>query len=137
MGPSKRDSECEAYWKHRSIMDEIYISHDQVTKWAKAKVLVYSDSVLCLGKIQDRSEANRRWEGQVTEFRLSTSYGELLGIDGELIEFECNIFPGFTSLQILQKIQTAPQERNIEPEQLGDRIIFISVQRYRLDDLKR
>ena len=41
------------------------LSHDQVIKWAKAKVLVYLDSVLLLGKCQDPSEANRRWEGQV------------------------------------------------------------------------
>ena len=33
------------------------------------------------------------------------SYKELLGIDGEAIEFEWNIVPGFLSLQILQEIQ--------------------------------
>ena len=27
-----------------------FLSHDQVIKWTKAKVPVYSDSVLCLGK---------------------------------------------------------------------------------------
>ena len=62
--------------------------HDQVIKWTKAKVLVYSDSVLCLGKLSDHSEANRRREGQVADFQLSASYRELLGIDGELVRVE-------------------------------------------------
>ena len=52
---------------------------------------------------------------------------ELLGIDGEAIEFEWNIFQGFTSLQIFQKIQNDLQERNTDPEQSTDRIIFISM----------
>ena len=28
------------------------------------------------------------WEGQMDEFLMSASYGELLGINGEAIEFE-------------------------------------------------
>ena len=31
--------------------------------------------------------AIERWEGQVEEFKMSPSYQELLGIDGEAIEF--------------------------------------------------
>ena len=98
--------------------------HDQVIKWRIAKVLVYSDSVLCLGKLSDHSEANRRWEGQVADFQLSASCEEFLGIDGEPIELEWNTFTGRTSLQILQRIQNHLEKRNIEPENFGDRIIF-------------
>ena len=47
-------------------------------------------------------------------------------IEGEPIEFEWNIFPGFTSLQILTKIQKDLQDRNIEPEHFEGRIIFMS-----------
>ena len=65
-----------------------------------------------------------KWQ---TFFQLSAPYGELLGIDGEPIEVDWNIFPGLTSLQILQTIQNDLQERNIEPEQFGDRITFISM----------
>ena len=50
------------------------VKHDQVIKWTKAKVLVYSNSVLCLGKLSDHSEANQRWEGQVADFQLPASY---------------------------------------------------------------
>ena len=49
------------------------LSHDQVIKWTKAKVFVYSDSVLCLSKMLNPSEANERWKGQVADFQLSDS----------------------------------------------------------------
>ena len=99
------------------------LSHDQVITWTKAKVRVHSDSVLCLEKM---SEANRRWENQ-EQNQQSNSYRELQGIAGEPIEFEWNIFPGLTSLEILQKIQKDLQDRNIEPEKFEDRIIFMSM----------
>ena len=54
-------------------------------------------------------------------------YGELLGFDGEAIELDGNIFPGFTSLRILQEIQDDLQKRNIEFEKFTDRIIFMSM----------
>ena len=38
-----------------------------------------------------------------------------------------NMFPGFTSLQILQVIQNDWQKRNTEPEKFTDRIIFIAM----------
>ena len=53
-----------------------------------------------------------RLEGQVEEFKMSASYTELTGIDGEPIdEFEWNIFPGLTSLQVLQEIQNNLQKQ--------------------------
>ena len=52
----------------------------------KAKVRVYSDSVLRLGKMCANKEAITRWERQVEEFKMSASYKELQGIDGEPIE---------------------------------------------------
>ena len=69
------------------------LCHDQVIKWAKAKVHVYSDSVLCLGKMQSHSEANEKWKDQISVFPQDKEYAELSGIDGEPIEFEWNVFP--------------------------------------------
>ena len=53
-------------------------------------------------------DGKAKWKG----FLMSASCGEFLRIDGEAIEFEWNIFPGFTALQILQKIQNDLQKRN-------------------------
>ena len=79
------------------------LSHDEVIQWTKAKVRVFSDSIQCLGKMNESKDAITRWEGQVEEFKMSASHRELLGIGGEAIEFEWNIFAGFSTLQILQK----------------------------------
>ena len=38
-----------------------------------------------------KKDASARWEGQVEEFKMSASLRELLGIDGEALEFEWNI----------------------------------------------
>ena len=81
------------------------LSHEQVIQWTKSKVCVYSDSFLCLGKMNQSEDGITKCEGQVEEFKMSLSYKEQLGIDGEQIEFEWHIRPGFSSLQILQKIQ--------------------------------
>ena len=51
----------------------------------------------------DLADANRRWEGQLEELQQTDSYRELFGVDGEPIEFEWNVFPGLTSLEILRK----------------------------------
>ena len=58
------------------------------------------------------------------EFKVFPSYKDLLGIDGEAIDFEWKILPGISSLQILREIQTDLRKRNIEPEKFTDRIIM-------------
>ena len=68
-----------------------------------------------MGKKYEHKKANRRWAGRVTDFQLTASYEEFLGIGTEPIEFEWNSIPGLTSLGILQEIQKDLQERNIEP----------------------
>ena len=47
-GTSWRDSEYEHNWQYLSLMDEI-----DIVSWSKAKVRVYSDSVLSLEKLWD------------------------------------------------------------------------------------
>ena len=103
------------------------LSHDQAIKWTKTKVRVHSDSVICGGQMNESKEAIKRWEGQVEEFKMYPSYKELLGIDGEAIELELNIFPGFSSLQILQEIQGDMKRKRIEFEEFTDRIMFMSM----------
>ena len=98
---------------------------DTVIKWAKAKVHVYSESVLCLGKMYDHSEANKKWISRTQDFQQSNEYAALFGIDGEPVEFEWNFFPGYTSIEILRKIQEDLEARQIHPEQLEGGIPFM------------
>ena len=63
------------------------LSHDQAIKWAKAKVCVYADSVLCVGQMKDSPGAIERLKGQAEGLRLYSSYQDAVGIDGEAIFF--------------------------------------------------
>ena len=64
------------------------LCNEQAIKWAKAKVHVNSDSGLCMGRVH-----------------------------GEQIDFEWNIFPGFTAIAILRHIQQDLNARRINPDQ--------------------
>ena len=55
--------------KSFEILNRSTLCHDQAIKWAKAKVHAYSDSVLCLGKMQSHSEANEKWNDQIRVFQ--------------------------------------------------------------------
>ena len=48
-------------------------------------------------------------------------------IDGEPMEFELKIFPGFTTLGILEEIQKIMIKLQCEAEQFEGRIIFMSM----------
>ena len=76
----------------------MYLRLNRVIEWTKAKIHVYTDSVLCAVNMQERSGANQRWLDQHEEFQQSNSYKDLDGIDGEPTEFEWDIFLGFTLL---------------------------------------
>ena len=108
--------------------------HDQTIKWAKAKVHVNSDSVLCLGKMHSHSEANEKWKSQIKEFQESNEYAELSRIDGEPIEFEWNVFTGFAKIEILRETVKDVNARQINPEQFEGLIlsnsIHVDVQRH-------
>ena len=66
--------------------------HDRAIKLSKAKVHVYSDSVLCLGKMQGYVAAMDKWKEQNEWFFGSEHHQELHAIDGVPLELECNIF---------------------------------------------
>ena len=69
------------------------------------KGYVFSDSVLCLGKVNQNRTSNTACERQLDWFKDSPQYRTLDTIDGEPMEFEWNIFPGFTTLQLVDKVQ--------------------------------
>ena len=55
--------------------------------------------------MNENPQSNYAWEDRLTWFKSSSEYKALDTIDGEPMEFECNIFPGFTTLQLLHKVQ--------------------------------
>ena len=88
---------------------------------------VISDSVLCLGKTHQNPQSNTVWEDKLTWFKSSSKYRTLDIIDGEPIEFEWNIFSGFTTLQLRNKVQEFLTKMSDQPEQFKGRIICMSM----------
>ena len=120
----------DSAWKHLSL-----IGDEEVISLSHAKVNVFSDSVLCLGKMNENPQSNTVWEDKLTSFKSSPQYRALDTIDGEPMEFEWNNFPGFTTLQLcnkvqefLSKISKQPEDfMSTEPEDFTGRIIFMSM----------
>ena len=83
----------------------ILIGDEEVISLSHAKVYVSSDSLLCFGKTNEKPQSNTVWEEKLTWFKSSPQYRALDTNDGEPMEFEWNIFQGFTTLQLCNKVQ--------------------------------
>ena len=82
-------------WTRLSLInDEIVINHQST------KVYVFSVSVLCPGKIHQHPESDEAWKKRIEWIVTDKSYRDYDGINREPTEFEWNIFPGFTTLQL-------------------------------------
>ena len=90
----------DSAWKQLSLVGD-----EEVISLSHAKVYVFSDSVLCLGKVNQNPTSNAVWERQLDCFKDPSQYRALDTIDGEPMEFEWNISPGFTTLQLVQEVQ--------------------------------
>ena len=113
---------CEnSPWKQLSLVND-----EEVISLSHAKVYVFSDSVLCLGKVNQNPTSNTFWEQQLGWFKDSSQYRTLDTIDGEPMKFEWHMFPGFTTLQLVQEVQQFMNKMG-EPEEFQGRIIFMSM----------
>ena len=75
-------------WKQLSL-----VSDEEIISLSHAKVHVFSDSVSCLGKVNQNPASNTVWEEQLGWFKDSPQYRILDRIDGKPMEFEWNVFP--------------------------------------------
>ena len=95
------------------------------TNHSWTKVYVFSDSVLCLGRIHQHPESNEAWKKRIEWIINEKSYRDYDGINGEPTEFEWNIFPGFTTLQLCGKVTDLLSSLGEEPETFTGRILFM------------
>ena len=63
-------------------------------------------------------QSNTVRENKLTWCKSSPLFRTLDTIDGEPMEFEWNIFPGFTILQLCYKVQKFMSKMSIQPEDL-------------------
>ena len=92
-------------WEDYSWTNLSLVGDEEVISLQRTKVYVFSDSVLCLGKIHENPQSKIAWEDRLTWFKSSPEYRALDKIDGEPVEFEWNILPGFNTLQLSQEVQ--------------------------------
>ena len=109
-------------WKYMSL-----IGDERIINLQRAKVYVFSYSVLCLGKIHQNPESNTAWEERIGWITTSQSYRDFDGIDGEPTKFEWNIFPGLDTLQLCGKVKSLLRRLGETPEIFTGRILFMSM----------
>ena len=89
---------------------------------------MYSQILFCVSaKFFNIPESNEAWKNRVAGVRAERSYRDYDAINGESTEFEWNIFPGFTTLQLCDKISDRLSSMGQTPETFTGRILFMSM----------
>ena len=109
-------------WKYLSL-----IGDERVINLQRTKVYVFSDSVFCLGKIFENPESNDASKQRLEWIKSSQNYRNFDRIDGEPMEFEWNIFPGFNTLQLSEEVKSLLYRSGETPEIFTGRILFMSM----------
>ena len=104
---------------HWLVMKQLSIS--------STKVYVFSDSVLCLGRVLQHQDSNEAWKNRIARIQSVRNYGDYDCINGESTEFQWNIFLGFTTLQLCDKINDLLSDLGETPETFTRRILFMSM----------
>ena len=122
----------DSSWKYLSLLGD-----EQVITLQHTKVYVFSDSVLCFGKMNENPRSNTAWEERLAWFKSSSEYRALDTVDGEPMEFEWNIFPAFTTRQLVREVQELLLRLSKTPENLTRRIIFFVDDQRHFTEIKR
>ena len=121
--PSGHDSLGKHSWKYLSLIgDETTINLFNVRKSSSCQILC----CVLEGSINIRSPTKlgeTGWDGS----QLIKSYRDYDVINGESTEFEWNIIPGFTTLQLCDKINDLLSDLGQTPETFTGRILFMSM----------
>ena len=114
-------------WENHSWTYLSLIGEERFINLQRTKVYVFSDSVLCLGTIYGNPQSNGAWEQRLVWFKTSPVYRNFDRLDGEPLEFEWNIFPGFNTLQLSEEVKSLLLGLGETPENFRGRIIFMSM----------
>ena len=117
----------ENHWLGKSFMEILVFGHERVLNLQRTKVYVFSDAVLCLGKMHENTQSNYAWEDRLTWFKRSTGIQRLgqnwRRANGIRVEY----FQGFNTLQLSQQVKSLLLRFNERPQIFTGRIIFMSI----------
>ena len=77
--------------------------------------------------VMSRQSSSTSWKNRVAGVRAERNYRDFEDVKRESTEFEWNIFPGFTSLQLCDKISNLLSSLGQSPETFTGRILFMSM----------
>ena len=82
--------------------------------------------ILCcaLGRFFENPESNDAWEQRLGWIKSSQNYRNFDRIDGEPMEFEWNILPGFNTLQLSEEVKSLLYRLGEKSENITGRILF-------------
>ena len=109
-------------WKYLSL-----IGDERIINLQRTKVYVFSDSVLCLGKIHQNQESNEAWKKRIEWITSFQSYRDFDGISGESTEFEWKHLPRIRYVAALCKVKDLLSRLGETPEIFTGRILFMSM----------
>ena len=89
-------------WKYLSL-----IGDDRVINLQRTKVSVFSDSVLCFGKIFENSQSNDAWEQRLGWLKSSSKNTETLA-DSTASQWNSSgiFFLGYNTLELSEEVKT-------------------------------
>ena len=114
-------------WEKHSWKQLSLIGDETVINRQRTKVYIFSDSVLCLGRIHQNPESNEAWKKRIEWITTDQSYRDFDRINGEPTEFEWGVFPGFTTLQLCGKVNDLLSDLGKTPETFTRRNLFMSM----------
>ena len=82
---------------------------------------------MCLGKIHENPQSNDAWQDRLGWFKSSPEYKNFDRIDGEPMDFEWNILPGFNTLQLSDEVKSLLLKLGETPENFTGRSVFMSM----------
>ena len=109
-------------WKYLSL-----IGDERIINLQRTKFHVFSDSVLCLGKVHQYPKANESWKNRIKWITTSQCYRDYDGISGDSTEFEWNVFRGFDALQLCGQVKDLLSYLGQTPATFTGRIFFMSM----------
>ena len=99
----------------------------QLSIFSSQKSMSSQILLLCLRRILQHPESNEAWKNRIAGVMSEKSCRDYDGINGESTEFEWNILPGFTTLQLCGEINDLLNDLGQTPETFIGRILFMSM----------
>ena len=108
-------------WKYLSLIgDERVINLQRTSTFFRILYCVLVRSL-------ENPQSNDAWEQRLGWLKSSLKYRNFDRIDGEPMEFEWNIFQGFSTLQLSEEVKRSRLRLDETPENVTGRIIFMSM----------